>query len=232
MDEEIGFNELRFLVARDRPAEGFWYHATEADFDHFTIDSDSPRTHDWNAALGIHFCRDAEGIFEEICFEDGSRVIEVRLALSNPYRAASEFDLDRLALQLAASADWLDHDQILAASDLLAGEQQRYRMWLAAGLDDAYDLSCHFRALLFNEPERAAHFRALLLDHLRAQGHDGIVYGNAIDFPCICAIVFDVAQIEVTDPRYLERRRQPQETIELTLLPEGEQSSEPLLGLV
>lgn len=202
---EIDYDELTPAVVAaqvraDVPAEGVWFHGSEHRFDAFTLTPADRNTYDWNAHLGIHFTRDLP-LADEVFLFNGGWLYEAQLELHNPARFASEFDLDQLALKLLREQGLIDGDALVAAHEELRDSDEmrsRFYAWLDGGDGEEFDPHCLFRHVVLNDRDNPHNTAAALVGaHLREQGCDGIIYGNAIDLPAVCAIVFDPAQIRL-----------------------------------
>lgn len=186
------------LVATDCPRSGSWFHGSEHCFTTFSLKPAARNTYDWNAQLGIHFTRDLP-LAEEVFMFNGGWLYETRLEIRNPARFPSEFDLDQLALKLLNEHNQLDVDRLVARHEELrdSGEiTARFHAWIQTGDGEQFDPHCLFRHIVLNDRDNPVNAAAALVRaHLRSQGHDGVIYGNAIDLPAVCAITFDPAQI-------------------------------------
>jgi hypothetical protein len=163
------------LVATECPDEGIWFHGTPHQFSVFTSQPPERNSRDWNARLGIHFCRD-QSLATEVFLFNGGQLIEARLTLANPARFDDELDLDDLAIDLLGEA----------------GIGVDYSGWASGE-----EVERHY---CLNDHDGAA-AAGLVGAYLRERGHDGIIYGNAIDGLSVCAVAFRPEQITVISQR-------------------------------
>lgn len=225
-DDPLRREDLFEAVQADRPAKGLWYHATGQTFDCFEAAPERRRTQDWNAGLGIHFTRDGEGAYDYIaCAESNGRVLSARLALEHPARFGHEFELDHFAIELLRREGLFDPAVLIAgdadfAAALEANEHlaERFARWLESQDSESYDPHCFFRLKVF-DAVRGPAAAQLVRAELEARGHDGIVYGNVIDWPSVCAIAFNPTQVEIVEHSCAFGWGTPAPDLVLTLLP-------------
>lgn len=224
-DDPLRREDLLEAVQSDRPREGLWYHATGREFARFEAAPAVCRTQDWNASLGIHFTRDGEGAYDYIaCAESNGRVLSARLALENPARFGHEFELDHFAIGLLRQAGLFEPASPITPAGFAEALQtnkplvERFSRWLESADSDSDDPRCFFRLNVFDAvrgPEAARLVRA----ELESRGHDGIVYGNVIDWPSVCAIAFRPTQVEIIEHACPFGWGDPEPDLVLTLLP-------------
>lgn len=155
-----------------------WYHGTHAEFERF----DQPQhSQHWNNLVGPHFAAD-EGLAGG--FGHGGRVLHTQLDMTNPKHYESEHDMDRDAYGHEFEAG--NHPPGREQDGDLR-EQDRDNPW-------------RFMGWLHGHPDKpgiAHRFR----ERLKAAGHDGIVYGNALEgsdgSDRRCAIAFHPDQVKI-----------------------------------
>lgn len=151
-----------------------WYHGSGAVFDRFdpskdkTVQDESAEPKHWNSHLGSHFSSDHRVAQEFAQRQGGGHVYHVQLNLQNPKHYESEHDLDKEAVLWAHHNG---HDMGPSVSKPAYREHIEPDEWqFFPKYDDHGDPRP-------NTQEIAHGFR----DHLKAQGHDGITYGNEFE---------------------------------------------------
>ncbi|MGW9067845.1 ADP-ribosyltransferase-containing protein [Streptomyces yangpuensis] len=176
-----------------------WFHGSGAQFDSFdlgknkTVQDEDDGKH-WNSHLGAHFTSDHKVAQEFAQRQGGGHVYHAHLDLKNPKHYNSEYDLDEHAVHWA-----LDKGYDLGPSMTNPAYRKNTEPdeW---GLHITHDDNWDHRP----EAREIAHgFR----DHLKAQGHDGITYGNEFEGAHNgfhgerghqCAVAFHPNQIQIT----------------------------------
>jgi hypothetical protein len=169
-------------AAADEPG---WYHGSGSDFSRFDLDRNRKHmgwneTKHWNGFVGSHFTSEhhtAANVAEEQEREGAqARVYHVNLAMKNPKHYDSEHDMDEEAKTWAKSNGHDHKESAYSAAHWLRHHPQ--------------------------VKEVAHGFR----DHLKAQGHDGITYGNVFEgsYGHKCAIAFGSDDIDITKAHSLE----------------------------
>jgi 2'-5' RNA ligase/mRNA-degrading endonuclease RelE of RelBE toxin-antitoxin system len=150
-----------------------WYHGSGAAFDRFdlnknkTVQGDEDAKH-WNSHLGAHFSSDHRVAQEFAQRQGGGHVYHAHLSLQNPKHYDSEHDLDQEAVLWAHHNG---HDMGPSVSKPAYRANIEPDEWqFFPKYDDHGDPRPNTR-------EIAHGFR----DHLKAQGHDGITYGNEFE---------------------------------------------------
>lgn len=174
-----------------------WYHGSGAAFDRFDLDKNKTVQEDdakhWNSHLGAHFTSDHRVAQEFAQRQDGGHVYHARLDLQNPKHYESEHDLDKEAVHWALGNG---HDMGVAADPAFRERTEPDEWQFLLKYDDHNNSRTDTR-------EIAHGFR----DHLKAQGHDGITYGNEFEgahngFHAgerhLSAIAFHPDQIQIT----------------------------------
>lgn len=162
-----------------------------------------------------------------------SRVAHTFLHMKNPKVYGSEFDMAREAVQVAHKhglhyldsharndpqyEDHLDegkhygeipgHDHLGYVDDMTNGASRRTLDMVDRGDEDQPDHAYDKYLALHPERDRVVdHFK----QHLRDQGHDGIVYGNEYESPHghPCAITFDDHQVNIRHWQWMHPSRQ------------------------
>lgn len=150
-----------------------WYHGSGAAFDQFdlsknkTVQDEDDAKH-WNSHLGAHFTSDHRVAQEFAQRQGGGHVYHAQLNLQNPKHYESEHDLDREATLWAHHNG---HDMGPSVSKPAYRENIEPDEWQFFPKYDDHG------APRPNTREIAHGFR----DHLKAQGHDGITYGNEFE---------------------------------------------------
>ena len=160
-----------------------WSHGSDREFDNFDLtrdrDSYGPiggKKH-WNSHLGAHFTSEHSTAVE---MATGSgNVYHAKLAMKNPKHYESEYDLDGAGYRWGRANGHFGHGRDIWGDDNVAD-------WYAESA-----LRNHA-----NIKKIAQGFR----DDLKAQGHDGITYGNQYEGTRghLCAIAFHPDDITVT----------------------------------
>lgn len=150
-----------------------WFHGSGAAFDQFdlsknkTVQDEDDAKH-WNSHLGAHFTSDHRVAQEFAQRQGGGHVYHAQLHLQNPKHYDSEHDLDKEAV-LWAHANGHDMGPSVSKPAYRANiEPDEWQFHVK--YDDHGEVRPEARAI-------AHGFR----DHLKAQGHDGITYGNEFE---------------------------------------------------
>lgn len=184
------------------PASGQaeWFHGSPHAFDEFDNELFDPYYDDgekivkhWNTHMGYHFTslrgvaeRFAKGEYQASGDVAGGFIYKAQLQASNPKVYARESDMNREVWDRAR--DWI----METADEIWDEDAGEYRAPVAPDPDDVAALD----AFLTSHP-LADEISDLMLNMLRKQGHDAVIYGNDIETPIghQCVIVFDRKQI-------------------------------------